>query len=109
VSIFYCCCCVQIFQTGAVLEILHAGCGLVRSSVQVTIQQVFSRVYITWAVLHLLPPARLSFGNFLSFLLTAQGLAIEFFKMKHNTMYTIYILHTVTLWNIRYTTPNNFS
>ncbi len=56
----------QIFQTGAVLEILHAGCGLVRSSVQVTLQQVFSRVYITWAVLHLLPPARLSLGTTLS-------------------------------------------
>ena len=52
----------QIFQTGAVLEILHAATGLVRSSVQVTFQQVFSRVYITWAILYLLPPARLSVG-----------------------------------------------
>jgi very-long-chain (3R)-3-hydroxyacyl-CoA dehydratase len=52
----------QIFQTGAVLEILHAAAGLVRSSVQVTFQQVFSRVYITWAILYLLPPARLSVG-----------------------------------------------
>ena len=34
----------QIFQTGAVLEILHAMFGLVRSSVQVTFQQVFSRL-----------------------------------------------------------------
>lgn len=33
----------QIFQTGALLEILHAGLGLVRSSVQVTVQQVWSR------------------------------------------------------------------
>ena len=33
----------QIFQTGALLEILHAGFGLVRSSVQVTVQQVWSR------------------------------------------------------------------
>ena len=33
----------QIFQTGAILEILHALFGLVRSSVQVTTQQVFSR------------------------------------------------------------------
>ena len=33
----------QIFQTGAILEILHAMFGLVRSSVQVTTQQVFSR------------------------------------------------------------------
>ena len=33
----------QIFQTGAVLEILHAMFGLVRSSGQVTTQQLFSR------------------------------------------------------------------
>ena len=33
----------QIFQTGALLEILHAMMGLVRSSVQVTFQQVWSR------------------------------------------------------------------
>jgi len=52
----------QIFQTGAVLEILHAALGLVRSSVQVTLQQVFSRVYVTWAILYLLPPSQLSVG-----------------------------------------------
>ena len=33
----------QIFQTAALLEILHAMLGLVRSSVQVTFQQVWSR------------------------------------------------------------------
>jgi len=52
----------QIFQTGAVLEILHAMFGLVRSSVQVTFQQVFSRVYVTWAILYLLPTSQLSVG-----------------------------------------------
>jgi len=52
----------QIFQTGALLEILHAGFGLVRSSVQVTVQQVWSRVYVTWLILHMLPPTQLSIG-----------------------------------------------
>jgi len=52
----------QIFQTGAVLEILHAMFGLVRSSVQVTTQQVFSRVYVTWAILYMLPTSQLSVG-----------------------------------------------
>ena len=33
----------QIFQTAALLEILHAGLGLVRSSLQVTVQQVGGR------------------------------------------------------------------
>jgi len=52
----------QIFQTGAVLEIFHAMFGLVRSSVSVTIQQVFSRVYVTWAILYMLPTSQLSVG-----------------------------------------------
>eukprot|EP00092_Neocalanus_flemingeri_P029850 GFUD01032408.1.p1 GENE.GFUD01032408.1~~GFUD01032408.1.p1 ORF type:complete len:215 (+),score=49.14 GFUD01032408.1:299-943(+) len=52
----------QIFQTGAVLEIFHAMFGLVRSSIQVTIQQVFSRVYVTWAILYMLPSSQLSLG-----------------------------------------------
>ena len=39
----------QIFQTAALLEILHAMLGLVRSSVQVTVQQVSSRsVKLRW-------------------------------------------------------------
>jgi len=52
----------NIFQTGALLEILHAGLGLVRSSVQVTFQQVWSRVYVTWLILYMLPPSQLSIG-----------------------------------------------
>ena len=38
----------QIFQTAALLEILHAMLGLVRSSVQVTVQQVWSRSVTMW-------------------------------------------------------------
>merc|ERR1712130_9044 len=52
----------QVFQTAAVLEILHAAVGLVRSPVMVTFQQVFSRVYVTWAILHLCPPSQDSVG-----------------------------------------------
>jgi len=52
----------QIFQTGAVLEIFHAIFGLVRSSVQVTTQQVFSRVYVVWAILYMCPTSQLSIG-----------------------------------------------
>jgi len=55
-------CTLQIFQTAAVLEIFHAAFGLTRSNVQVTFQQVFSRVYVTWAILHLLPTTRVSIG-----------------------------------------------
>jgi len=52
----------QIFQTGAALEIFHAIFGLVRSSVQVTTQQVFSRVYVVWAILYMCPTSQLSIG-----------------------------------------------
>merc|ERR1712172_468280 len=52
----------QVFQTAAVLEILHAALGLVRSPVMVTFQQVFSRAYVTWAILHLCPPSQDSIG-----------------------------------------------
>ncbi|KAK3088042.1 hypothetical protein FSP39_013858 [Pinctada imbricata] len=40
----------NIFQTAAVLEILHCAFGLVRSSVVLTAFQVFSRVFCTWAI-----------------------------------------------------------
>jgi len=54
----------QIFQTGAALEILHAALGLVRSNVQITFQQVWSRLFITWGILYLLPTTRSSLGLF---------------------------------------------
>ncbi|XP_060592103.1 very-long-chain (3R)-3-hydroxyacyl-CoA dehydratase 2-like [Ruditapes philippinarum] len=40
----------NIFQTAAVLEILHCALGFVRSSVMLTAFQVFSRVMLTWGV-----------------------------------------------------------
>jgi len=54
--------CLQVFQTLALLEVVHAMLGLVRSSVQVTMQQLFARMYITWAILYSLPPSQLSIG-----------------------------------------------
>ena len=67
----------QVFQTLAMLELVHAFLGLVRSSVQVTLQQLFARLsliqltkntytslrmYITWVILFSLPPSQLSLG-----------------------------------------------
>mmetsp|Transcript_1040 Transcript_1040/g.2219 ORF Transcript_1040/g.2219 Transcript_1040/m.2219 type:complete len:205 (+) Transcript_1040:250-864(+) len=48
----------SIFQTGAVLEVLHAMFGLVRSSWQSTFLQVSSRIYVVWAALYLIPSVR---------------------------------------------------
>ncbi|VDM48008.1 unnamed protein product [Toxocara canis] len=42
----------QIFQTAAIFEIIHAMVGIVRSPVGTTAMQVFSRVTVVWFVLH---------------------------------------------------------
>merc|ERR1739838_447 len=52
----------DIFQTLAVLEIVHCAIGLVRSSVVLTTFQVFSRVFVLWAVLHSAEQSQQSIG-----------------------------------------------
>ncbi|XP_065188026.1 very-long-chain (3R)-3-hydroxyacyl-CoA dehydratase 2-like [Sycon ciliatum] len=42
----------QVFQTAAILEIVHAAIGIVPSSAVVTFAQVFSRIVVLWPVLH---------------------------------------------------------
>ncbi|KAL3892152.1 hypothetical protein ACJMK2_004387 [Sinanodonta woodiana] len=44
-----------IFQTAAVLEILHSVTGIVRSNPLLTAFQVYSRVFVLWAVLYSVP------------------------------------------------------
>ncbi|KAK3598623.1 hypothetical protein CHS0354_037573 [Potamilus streckersoni] len=44
-----------IFQTAAVLEILHSVTGIVRSNPVLTAFQVYSRVFVLWAVLYSVP------------------------------------------------------
>jgi len=90
---------VQIFQTAAVLEIFHAAFGLVKSNVQVTFQQVFSRVYVVWAILYLCPTSRLSLGVPLLLL------AWSFTEIIRYSMYAIQLVGTPPYWLtwIRYT------
>ncbi|CAL8104301.1 unnamed protein product [Orchesella dallaii] len=52
----------QIFQTAALLEILHAAIGIVKSNVILTTLQVFSRVFVVWCVLEVSPPSTVSIG-----------------------------------------------
>ncbi|CAG0892777.1 unnamed protein product [Cyprideis torosa] len=47
-----------LFQTAAVLEVVHCAVGLVRSSPIVTAIQVASRVFVVWAFLWLIPESR---------------------------------------------------
>jgi len=51
-----------LFQTCAVLEVVHCCSGLVRSSALLTLCQVFSRLFIVWPVLYALPQTRTSLG-----------------------------------------------
>ncbi|XP_041360875.1 very-long-chain (3R)-3-hydroxyacyl-CoA dehydratase 2-like [Gigantopelta aegis] len=42
----------KIVQTAAILEIVHCAVGFVRSNVLLTAIQVYSRVFVVWAVIH---------------------------------------------------------
>jgi len=42
----------QIFQTAALLEVLHAAVGLVRSNPVLTFLQVLSRILVVWLVMY---------------------------------------------------------
>ncbi|KAK6766132.1 hypothetical protein RB195_025812 [Necator americanus] len=53
---------VKIFQTLALLEIVHALIGIVRSPVGTTIMQVWSRLLLVWPILHTCATARQSVG-----------------------------------------------
>ena len=50
----------KIVQTAAVLEIIHAAIGFVKSPVMTTFMQVFSRVWTLWAVMHISPMSQTS-------------------------------------------------
>ncbi|XP_072108136.1 very-long-chain (3R)-3-hydroxyacyl-CoA dehydratase 1 isoform X2 [Mobula birostris] len=46
----------KFFQTIALLEIVHCGIGIVRTSVLVTGVQVLSRIFMVWLVVHSIRP-----------------------------------------------------
>ncbi|XP_032871124.1 very-long-chain (3R)-3-hydroxyacyl-CoA dehydratase 1 [Amblyraja radiata] len=46
----------KFFQTFALLEIVHCGIGIVRTSVLVTGVQVLSRIFMVWFVVHSIRP-----------------------------------------------------
>lgn len=47
----------QITQSLAILEVVHAAVGLVRSPVFTTAQQVASRIFVVWGILTATPVA----------------------------------------------------
>lgn len=52
----------RVFQTLAILEVVHAAVGLVRSNPAVTGIQVASRVFLVWGILHLVTESRDGIG-----------------------------------------------
>merc|ERR1712226_1695275 len=51
-----------IFQTAAVLEILHAATGLVKSNPILTTFQVFSRVIVLWGIVYPIVKVQINLG-----------------------------------------------
>lgn len=52
----------KVFQTMAVLEVVHTAAGLVRSNTVITGLQVASRLFVLWSVLDYSTMARVSYG-----------------------------------------------
>merc|ERR1712241_711560 len=52
----------KIFQTAAVLEVVHAAVGLVKTNPMLAMFQVSSRVFVVWAILGAMPESRLCRG-----------------------------------------------
>jgi hypothetical protein len=49
----------QVFQTLALLEVVHAAIGLVKSNPMLVLFQVLSRLLVVWAVTYLFVPVTL--------------------------------------------------
>lgn len=45
----------KIAQTAAVLEIVHSLTGVVKSPIMTTLMQVFSRIWLLWGIINLVP------------------------------------------------------
>uniref|UniRef100_A0A9J2PNR4 Very-long-chain (3R)-3-hydroxyacyl-CoA dehydratase n=1 Tax=Ascaris lumbricoides TaxID=6252 RepID=A0A9J2PNR4_ASCLU len=89
----------QIFQTAAILEIVHAVVGVVRSPVGTTAMQVFSRVTVVWFILHKVISARNSIG--VPMLLLAWSIT----EVVRYSFYALSLINAVPKWLVwmRYT------
>lgn len=58
----------NIFQTAAVLEVIHIVVRIVRSNPVMTAAQVMSRLFLTWGILWLVPESRSQVGVLLMML-----------------------------------------
>jgi len=75
-----------IFQTAALLEVVHAMVGLVRSPVMTTLMQVASRIVLTWGIANAVPVAQNHY--FLTSMVAAWG-------VTEVIRYSFYALNTL--------------
>eukprot|EP00698_Gefionella_okellyi_P003555 TRINITY_DN13346_c0_g1_i1.p2 TRINITY_DN13346_c0_g1~~TRINITY_DN13346_c0_g1_i1.p2 ORF type:complete len:240 (-),score=44.18 TRINITY_DN13346_c0_g1_i1:815-1534(-) len=90
----------QLFQTLAAMEIVHAVFGLVRSSAMTVTMQVFSRLWITWAILWSVKEAQESL------FLTGLIFCWSFTEVFRYSYYALSIYDYAPFWlkYLRYTT-----
>lgn len=84
-----------VFQNAAVLEILHAATGIVKSNPVITTQQVFSRVMLVCGVLMPTVAAKNSYG--LPLALIAWSVT-EIIRYGYYTLNLINIVPSILIW-----------
>lgn len=52
----------MVFQTAAILEIIHGAIRIVQTNPVMALMQIFSRVFITWGILHCVKDSQNSIG-----------------------------------------------
>ncbi|KAF0698799.1 Aste57867_10588 [Aphanomyces stellatus] len=82
----------KIVQTLAILEVLHAMVGLVRSPVTSTAMQVSSRLFNVWVILVLCPDARYHWG----FIMTMLTWSVT--EVPRYAFYALSLLDAVPDW-----------
>jgi len=90
---------ILIFQTGALMEVIHALTGIVRSNPMLTLLQVSSRIFLVLAVLYPIPQVHDAFG--VPFLLTAWTVT-EIVRYLYYTLALLQAVPYVLTW-LRYT------
>ncbi|KAK4013158.1 very-long-chain (3R)-3-hydroxyacyl-CoA dehydratase 2 [Daphnia magna] len=88
-----------IFQSGAILEVVHCACGITPSNTVITFAQVYSRVFLIWPILYNVPDARDQIG--FSLLLLAWTVT-EVLRYLYYVLNLISFVPGILLW-CRYT------
>lgn len=81
----------QIFQTAALLEVLHAAIGLVRSNPVLVFLQVLSRILVVWLVMFVFEPVNIILKTFRFSFLILKTWNDTFFVFKSRASVGVFI------------------